>query len=63
VGDVLRRNEPGMDPQEDDLTRDVKRRTLVVTILGAGIAFLDSSVANMALPAIQADLGLTTAMQ
>ncbi len=52
-----------MDPQEDDLARDVKRRTLVVTILGAGIAFLDSSVANVALPAIQSELGLTTAMQ
>jgi EmrB/QacA subfamily drug resistance transporter len=39
------------------------RLVLVVTILGAGIVFLDSSVANVALPAIQRDLGISTALQ
>src|SRR5688572_33144267 len=31
--------------------------TLVATILGSGIALLDSTVVNVALPAIEADLG------
>ena len=34
-----------------------KRLTLVACILGSTVAFLDSSVINVALPAIQADLG------
>lgn len=42
---------------------ETKRRVLMVAILGAGIVFLDTSVANVALPAIQRDLGLSTAMQ
>jgi len=41
----------------------IKRRVLTVTIIGAGIVFLDSSVANVALPAIQRDLGISTSMQ
>jgi EmrB/QacA subfamily drug resistance transporter len=34
-----------------------KRRTLVACILGSGIALLDSTVVNVALPTIQRDLG------
>lgn len=41
----------------------VKRRVLLVTIIGAGLVFLDSSIANVALPAIQRDLGISTAQQ
>ena len=37
------------------MTRD-QRLTLVATILGTGIVFLDSTVVNVALPAIQRDL-------
>ena len=40
-----------------------KFRVMVVAVLGAGIVFLDTSVANVALPAIQRDLGISTAMQ
>src|SRR5919206_4562373 len=36
---------------------DVKRITLIACILGSGIAFLDSTVVNVALPAIRRDLG------
>jgi EmrB/QacA subfamily drug resistance transporter len=40
----------------------VKRLTLIACVLGSGIAFLDSTVVNVALPAIRRDLdtGLTT---
>jgi EmrB/QacA subfamily drug resistance transporter len=34
---------------------------LVATILGSSMAFIDSSVINVALPRLQADLGVTTA--
>ncbi|HSI80705.1 MAG TPA: MFS transporter [Solirubrobacterales bacterium] len=37
------------------MTRD-QRLTLIATILGTGIVFLDSTVVNVALPAIQRDL-------
>jgi EmrB/QacA subfamily drug resistance transporter len=37
--------------------KDVKRVALVVAILASGIAFLDGSVINVALPAISDDLG------
>lgn len=40
----------------------VKFRVLVVATIGAGIVFLDTSVASVALPAIQRDLGLTTSL-
>src|SRR5713226_9481786 len=33
------------------------RATLVATILGASIAFIDGTIVNVALPAIQRDLG------
>jgi EmrB/QacA subfamily drug resistance transporter len=36
---------------------NVKRLTLVATILGSGIALLDSTVVNVALPTIQRELG------
>jgi len=35
----------------------IKRLTLVACILGSGIALLDSTVVNVALPSIQRDLG------
>ena len=34
-----------------------KRLTLVACVLGSTVVFLDSSVVNVALPAIQAELG------
>jgi EmrB/QacA subfamily drug resistance transporter len=36
---------------------DTRRITLIAAILGSGIAFLDSTVVNVALPAIREDLG------
>ena len=39
------------------LDPDVARWTLVASILGSSMAFIDSSVVNVALPSIQADLG------
>lgn len=50
-------------PTDAVFSEQVKRRVLIVTILGAGIVFLDSSVVNIALPAIQRDLGITTSQQ
>jgi len=38
-------------------TSSVARWTLVASILGSSMAFIDSSVVNVALPSIQADLG------
>jgi hypothetical protein len=35
----------------------VQRRTLLACILGSGIAFLDGTLVNVALPAIRRDLG------
>ena len=40
-----------------------KFRTLVVTIIGAGLVFLDGSLVNIALPSIQRELGISTSMQ
>src|SRR5215210_6634315 len=40
-----------------------KRLILVACILGSGIAFLDGTVVNVALPAIQDDLGASLAGQ
>ena len=51
-----------MNPEPKSPTPSVKLRVLVVTILGAGIVFLDSSVATVALPAIQRDLDVSTAL-
>ena len=39
------------------MTRSAARYTLVATILGSSIAFIDLTVVNVALPAIQRDLG------
>jgi EmrB/QacA subfamily drug resistance transporter len=39
------------------MSDSAKRWTLVATILGSSIAFIDGSVVNVALPAIQRDLG------
>ena len=41
----------------------IKFRTLVVTIIAAGLAFLDSSIATIALPSIQRELGISTSTQ
>jgi EmrB/QacA subfamily drug resistance transporter len=51
------------EPAPSAPTAAVKRRVLLVAVLGATIVFLDSSIATLALPAIQRDLGLSTAMQ
>src|SRR5436190_23226704 len=40
-----------------------ERLILVACILGSGIAFLDGTVVNVALPAIQRDLGASLASQ
>src|ERR671920_1555460 len=45
-----------------DLTRQ-QRLTLIACILGSGIVFLDGTVMNVALPAIQEDLGADLAEQ
>ncbi len=45
-----------------EIDKATRFRVLVVTILGAGVVFLDSSVANIALPAIQRDLDVSTAL-
>jgi EmrB/QacA subfamily drug resistance transporter len=39
------------------VTREAGRWVLVVTILGSSMAFIDSTVVNVALPALQASLG------
>ena len=36
-----------------------RRRVIAATGLGSGMAFLDSTVINVTLPAVQADLGAT----
>ncbi len=41
---------------------DKPRRTLIVAILGSGMAFLDGSVVNVALPVMQRDLGMSAAL-
>jgi len=41
----------------EELSRRAKRFTIVATILGSSIVFVDSTVVNVALPAIQNDLG------
>src|SRR5919106_721356 len=43
--------------------RRTKRITLVATILGSAIVFLDGTVVNVALPAIRADLDTGLAAQ
>ncbi|HEV3228105.1 MAG TPA: MFS transporter [Solirubrobacteraceae bacterium] len=45
------------------LSASSKRWTLVACILGSGIVFLDGTVVNVALPAIQRDLGASLASQ
>ena len=40
-----------------ELSRRAARFTIIATILGTSIVFVDSTVVNVALPAIQADLG------
>jgi len=49
----------GTSPAPTSVTR--QRMTLVTTILGSSMAFIDSSVVNVALPTIQRDLGAEAA--
>ena len=44
----------------DDKTR---RYTLAATVLGSSLAFIDMTVVNVALPAIQSDLDLGLSWQ
>jgi EmrB/QacA subfamily drug resistance transporter len=48
-------------PSPDELSTLRKRMTLVTTILGSSMAFIDASAVNVALPAIQHDLGADAA--
>lgn len=50
----------GIDQAYDERT---KSRVLVVTVISAGLVFLDSSVATVALHAIQSEFGISTSMQ
>jgi EmrB/QacA subfamily drug resistance transporter len=43
----------------DDSGRSARRWTLVATILGSSLTFIDGTVVNVALPALQADLHAT----
>src|SRR5256884_6557709 len=43
----------------DDASRSARRWTLVATILGSSLTFIDGTVVNVALPALQADLHAT----
>src|ERR1700756_1039368 len=43
----------------DDRLRSARRWTLVATILGSSLTFIDGTVVNVALPALQADLHAT----
>jgi EmrB/QacA subfamily drug resistance transporter len=43
--------------------KTTKTRVLLVTVVAAGLVFLDTSVLNIALPAIQRDLGIPTEIQ
>lgn len=52
-----------MDAQQPAYDSKTKFRTLVVTIVAAGLVFLDSSIATVALHAIQQDLGISTSVQ
>jgi EmrB/QacA subfamily drug resistance transporter len=49
------------DPDAADAR--AKRLTLLATALGSGVAFLDQTVVNVALPSLRADLGATLAAQ
>lgn len=46
-------------PEATHCTRRQGRRVLTATILGSGMAFVDGTVVNIALPALQADLRAT----
>src|SRR5437764_15463943 len=43
----------------DDASRTARRWTLVATILGSSVTFVDATVVNVALPALQAGLHAT----
>src|SRR3954470_6623556 len=48
----------------EDLSEQTRKRLILIAcILGSGIAFLDASVVNVALPAIRRDLGGGLALQ
>src|SRR5450759_1231183 len=52
-----------MDAGQPTYDANTKFRTLVGTIVAAVLVFLDSSIATVALHAIQADLGISTSVQ
>ena len=52
--------EPGMPPTFT-LSDRLGRRVLIATILASSMAFIDSSALNVALPALQDDLGASGA--
>src|ERR1700710_3243467 len=53
----------GADTRMNAVAAPNKRLILIPCILGSGIAFLDGTVVNVALPAIQDDLGASLASQ
>lgn len=52
-----------METTQTTYDASTKFRTLVVTIVASGLVFLDSSIATVALHAIQQDLGISTSVQ
>ena len=52
-----------VDDTEHQYSVQVKFRTLVATIIAAGLVFLDSSIATIALPSIQRELDISTSTQ
>ena len=46
-------------PKSEPVARNVGPWVLAATIIGSGMAFIDSTVVNVALPALQADLNAT----
>jgi MFS family permease len=55
------RGQQAVEPGPFDAS--TKRRVLVTSIIAAGLVFLDSTVATVALPAIQRDMGIATSIQ
>ena len=51
----------GAAPQPLALRSPAGRGTLLATVLGSALVFLDGTVVGIALPAIAADLGATSA--
>src|SRR6187401_189974 len=58
----MMRDAPAMEQAESDIAFDSKSGhwVLAVAVLGSGMAFLDGTVVNVALPDIGRDLGAST---